>query len=48
MAEVPAAAWTSEDIPELFEQVRVGHNGHALTLLWATLPDAKDGASDED
>jgi Zn-dependent peptidase ImmA (M78 family) len=48
MSEVPAAAWTSEDIPELFEQVRVGHNGHALTLLWATLPDADEEAGDED
>ncbi len=48
MSEVPAAAWTSEDIPELFEQVRVSHNGHTLTLLWATLPDADQDAGDED
>lgn len=47
MTEVPAAAWTSGDIPELFEQVRVGRNGHALTLLWATLPDADEGDGDE-
>ena len=48
MLEVPAAAWTTADIPELFEQVRVGKDGHSLTLLWATLPDAdradEDGA----
>lgn len=44
MREVPAAAWTSADIPELFEQVRVGKDGHTLTLLWATLPDR--GAQD--
>lgn len=48
MQEVPAASWTSADIQELFEQVRVGKEGHALTLLWATLPDADrdDGADD--
>jgi hypothetical protein len=40
MGEVAPAAWTYDDIPELFEQVRVGKDGHSLTLLWATLPDA--------
>jgi Zn-dependent peptidase ImmA (M78 family) len=48
MAEVAPATWTTEDIPELFEQIRVGHNGHALTLLWATLPDTDEEAGDED
>lgn len=43
MYEVAAATWTTADIPELFEQVRIGRDGHALTLLWATLPD-EDGA----
>ena len=45
MAEVPAAAWTPDDIPELFEQVRIGREGHSLALLWATLP---DGDEDDD
>jgi hypothetical protein len=42
MVEIAPAAWTDADIPELFEQVRIGQNGHSLTLLWATLPDAED------
>lgn len=42
MSEVAAVAWTNADIPELFEQVRVGRDGHSLTLLWATLPDTED------
>lgn len=43
MAEVAPAAWTQGDIPELFEQVRIGKDGHSLTLLWATLSEAEDG-----
>ncbi len=39
MSEVPASAWTKADVPELFEQVRIGRDGHSLTLLWATLPE---------
>lgn len=39
MSEVAATVWTDRDIPELFEQVRVGKNGLGLTLLWATLGD---------
>ena len=42
MTETAPAAWTDADIPELFEQVRIGRNGHSLTLLWATLPDPED------
>ncbi|GHC60611.1 hypothetical protein GCM10007315_25600 [Gemmobacter tilapiae] len=42
MGEVAPAAWTNADIPELFEQVRIGKEGHALTLLWATLPECED------
>lgn len=42
MREVPAAAWTTADIPEVFEQVRIGKGGHTLTLLWATLPDVEE------
>jgi len=29
-------------VSELFEQTRVGQDGHAVTLLWATLPDTDD------
>ena len=39
MSEVATSIWTAEEIPELYEQVRVGKSGHSLTLLWATLPD---------
>ncbi len=39
MAETLPGAWTNADIPELFEQVRIGKGGHSLTLLWATLPE---------
>lgn len=42
MGEVAPAAWTHDNIPELFEQVRIGKDGHSLTLLWATLPEAED------
>ena len=42
MAEVTPAAWTNADIPELFEQVRIGRDGFSLTLLCATLPDGAD------
>nr|WP_277922969.1 ImmA/IrrE family metallo-endopeptidase [Tabrizicola soli] len=48
MHEVAAAAWTTADIPELYEQVRVGRDGHALTLLWASLPGADGADRDED
>ena len=43
MGEVAPAAWTQSDIPELFEQARIGKDGRSLTLLWATLPEAEDG-----
>ena len=43
MSEVAPAAWTNADLPELFEQVRIGRDGHSLTLLWATLPEASEG-----
>lgn len=50
MQEVAAAAWTLADIPELFEEVHLGKEGHTLALLWATLPDrsANAGGNDED
>lgn len=49
MRDVAPAAWTLADIPELFEEVRIGKDGHALTLLWATLPEAagRDDAEDD-
>ena len=48
MREVASAAWTLADIPELFKEIRIGKDGHALTLLWTTLPEAsgQDGAED--
>lgn len=42
MSEVAPAAWTHHELPELFEQARIGKDGHSLTLLWATLPEAED------
>jgi len=42
MQEVAPAAWTNADLPELFEQVRLIRDGHALTLLWATLPESEE------
>lgn len=46
MAETIAGAWLLEPDVELFEQTRVGANGYAVTLLWATLPES--GEEDED
>lgn len=46
MAESPAAAWTDRDGVEIYEQTRVGRDGHAVTLLWADLPEEDD--TDED
>jgi Zn-dependent peptidase ImmA (M78 family) len=48
MQEISPAVWTLGDIPELFEEVRVGKDGHSLTLLWATLPGADRDDSAED
>ena len=40
MTEVDPMIWCNlADLVELFEQTRVGANGHAVTLLWATLAD---------
>lgn len=38
MRETNALGWLNKPDTELYEQTRVGKNGHALTLLWATLP----------
>ncbi len=37
--ETNPLAWTSRSDFDLFEQTRVASNGHAVTLLWADLPD---------
>ncbi|WP_347310761.1 ImmA/IrrE family metallo-endopeptidase [Defluviimonas sp. SAOS-178_SWC] len=42
MVDSPAAAWTDRDGVEIYEQTRVGRDGHAVTLLWADLPDDDD------
>lgn len=47
VSEVAPAAWTQHELPELFEQVRIGKDGHSLTLLWATLPKAEDEDEDQ-
>lgn len=39
MAETPALAWTGNPDIEVREQTRVARNGHAVTLLWADLPE---------
>lgn len=39
---LPAVARTDAKVVEIFEQARVGKNGHAVTLLWAVLPDGGD------
>lgn len=38
-AEVHSIAWTDVIDIEIWEQVRIGSNGHAVTLLWADIPD---------
>ena len=38
-AEADAHPWTGRSNLALFEQTRVANNGHAVTLLWAELPD---------
>lgn len=40
MQECDAAAWLRDPEIELFEQTRVGDAGRAVTLLWATVPEA--------
>lgn len=39
MVEANALAWLGKSDIELFEQTQVGQSGHALTLLWASLPE---------
>ncbi len=42
MVDSPAAAWTDRDGVEIYEQTRVGRDGHAVTLRWADLLDDDD------
>lgn len=42
MTETSAIAWTNNSEIEIWEQTRVGKNGHAVTLLWADMPDEDD------
>ena len=37
--ETGSDLWANASDLEIFEQTRVGANGHAVTLLWAKLPD---------
>lgn len=48
-AEADAHPWTGRSGLELYEQTRVAPNGHAVTLLWAELPedDEDDGGLKE-
>ena len=41
-AEANPLAWTKRSDIELFEQTRAAGNGHAVTLLWAELPESED------
>lgn len=43
--ETNPLVWTSRSDIDLFEQSRVAPNGHAVTLLWADIPESK---ADED
>jgi hypothetical protein len=48
--ETHSAAWTSTADLELYEQTRLGNDGHAVTMLWADIPDEEDnevGSPDE-
>jgi Zn-dependent peptidase ImmA (M78 family) len=42
-AETHPHPWTGRTGFELYEQTRLAKNGHAVTLLWADLPDEDDG-----
>lgn len=42
LTETHAMAWTRKPDFDLFEQTRVGANGHAVTLLWANSPEGHD------
>lgn len=39
LQETHSIVWTSQPDLDLYEQTRVSNTGHAITLLWADLPD---------
>lgn len=45
-AEAHPLSWTSRTDLNLYEQTRVSNNGHAVTLLWADIPDPDDDDDD--
>jgi hypothetical protein len=45
--ETPSIAWTNESDIELYEQSWRSPSGHAVTLLWAEMPDHEDDAEDD-
>lgn len=47
VAEAHPASWTDAYGLDLWEQTRVGYDGHAVTLLWAEKPDGDDAENDE-
>lgn len=47
MVETHGLAWTSWPDLTLREQTRVGDKGHAVTLLWADLPEAREERDDD-
>lgn len=46
-AETHGGAWTDRPDMTLFEQTRLAENGHAVTLLWANLPEDADDEDEE-
>lgn len=44
---LPAVARTDAVGVEIFEQTHVGKNGHAVTMLWAEVPDGGDADAGE-
>jgi hypothetical protein len=46
MVETHGLAWTSRPDLVLREQTRIGGKGHAVTLLWADLPEERDEDDD--
>ncbi|WP_135507619.1 ImmA/IrrE family metallo-endopeptidase [Roseovarius aestuariivivens] len=46
--ETHPMAWTNQPEPDLFEQTRIGVDGHAVTLLWADSSGREDPDTDDD
>lgn len=47
ITEAHPMTWTDAPDLELWEQTRVGRDGHAVTLLWAERPDDDEAETDE-